>query len=578
MADPFAQLAQQVAAVKSAAPSTEAPAAQSAPVDPFESLAQQVVALKAQSQSAPSNPATGPLPLDIAGWNTGLKMPGWLSRGMAGAGEFAYNQARGAGERLGMMSPQEVAQDQKLDAPLNATTAGKVGKLLGGIGWTAPAMLIPGVNTLVGGALLGSALGATTPTAPGQSALRNAALGAGTGLLGNFIGEHGPGWFSSILARRAQGAVDAAAPYAERDAVLSAAREAGYKVPPTAVRRNVLTTALESLSGKAATRQSAEVVNQGVTDSLVAQDLGLDPKAPISVPALRGARRSAGAVYQQVADALPSFESDQPYREAIAALGQGDPDLAGAYNGFEANTPQAVKDLSTSLAVDTHPGPAAVKMTKALRAASKATFQRYFRSQDPSDLALAQAQRDGAAALEGLIGRRLDEGAANGESTVPRGLAQDWKDARTTIAKSYQAAGALKNGHINAVRLGALLDRGAPMSDGMGLAGRFAQQFGEVARVPKSGPGVSKLAAMLGLAGEGGALYLHSPEAAAVSAATVAAPYAARGAILSDLGQRALATPKYTSAGVTALLRGLKAGSPYLTRLALPALTGGLAK
>lgn len=126
----------------------------------------------------------------------------------------------------------------------------------------------------------------------------------------------------------------------------------------------------------------------------------------------------------------------------------------------------------------------------------------------------------------------------------------------------------MKGGNVSALKLASQLDKGGPSSGGMNVAARFAQQFPEVSRIPKSGAGVSKLAAMLGLAGEGTGLWLHSPEAMVGSAALMGAPYATRGAILSRLGQSALATPKYAP-GLLGTV-GLRALQVSGRRVALP--------
>jgi hypothetical protein len=74
--------------------------------------------------------------------------------------------------------------------------------------------------------------------------------------------------------------------------------------------------------------------------------------------------------------------------------------------------------------------------------------------------------------------------------------------------------------------------------------------------VPKSGAGVSKLAATLGGMTEGAALYAHNPGIAAGGAVAMAAPYATRAAIKSGAGQAMLATPKYGPGAVGTAARG----------------------
>ena len=511
-------------------------------------------ALNKSQPFVPASPTAGGGNFQIGPWDTGLKTPQWLDRGLAGAGEASMNLLRGAGERVGLVSKGQIAQDQKYDAPLNATTAGKVGNIAGGIVDTLPAMFIPGANTLTGGALIGSGLGTLTPTTNNKQLLANVGIGGMGGGLGTVAGNALSKLAGRVLANRASSAASSAAMNSERDAALSAARSAGYRVPPTAIRPNLVNTALESVSGKAATRQGAEATNQSVTNRLVARDLNLPANRPISPTTLKSARKTAGAVYDQVKQAAGTIPSDAQYQSDLQAILGNNSNLATKYPGLGAQVSQKVTDLVKSVNVPSHDGEGVVDLSKFLRAQAKTNFQKAFRGGDPESLELAQAQQKVANSVENLIGRHL-QASNQGQ------LAQQWAGARQLIAKSYQAGAALKGNNVSALKLASQLDKGGPSSGGMDLAARFAQQFPEVSRIPKSGVGVSKLAAMLGMAGEGTGLWLHSPETMAGSAALMAAPYATRAAILSRLGQRALATPKYTpNLAGTLALKALQVG------------------
>ncbi len=114
----------------------------------------------------------------------------------AGLGKAGYDAARGIGQRLRGIMPDAVADAVGLpdeadidavrerDAPLMNTGAGFAGNVAGNIGMAIPAAFVPGANTLVGGALTGAMLGAIQPTATGESAYQNAALG---GVLGGAV-------------------------------------------------------------------------------------------------------------------------------------------------------------------------------------------------------------------------------------------------------------------------------------------------------------------------------------------------------------------------------------------------------
>jgi hypothetical protein len=84
---------------------------------------------------------------------------------------------------------QEAAGKRQLDAPVMGTWGGKVGQLAA----IAPALAVPSVNTYGGAAALGATTGALQPTAAGESRLVNTAIGTGTNLaaqgVGNLLGN-----------------------------------------------------------------------------------------------------------------------------------------------------------------------------------------------------------------------------------------------------------------------------------------------------------------------------------------------------------------------------------------------------
>lgn len=116
-----------------------------------------------------------------------------MQRGLAGAGKFVADTGRGVGQMLGLVDQASVDEAKRLDAPLMNTTAGKVGNFAGAAAGAVPLAMIPGANTLVGASLVGAGVGATQPTATGESRAENAALGAAGGFVGqgaaNLVGR-----------------------------------------------------------------------------------------------------------------------------------------------------------------------------------------------------------------------------------------------------------------------------------------------------------------------------------------------------------------------------------------------------
>lgn len=104
-----------------------------------------------------------------------------FSKFAAGAGKAIYDVGRGVGQLAGVVSEQDVADARKRDEALMNTGAGMAGNIVGNVGMYAPLALVPGANTVAGGALVGAASGALQPTAEGESRLANAAIGGVTG-------------------------------------------------------------------------------------------------------------------------------------------------------------------------------------------------------------------------------------------------------------------------------------------------------------------------------------------------------------------------------------------------------------
>jgi hypothetical protein len=98
----------------------------------------------------------------------------------AGAGKALTDIARGAGQLAGAVSYQDVADSRRMDKPLMATTAGKVGDIAGNVIATAPAAILAG-PTLAGGLAAGAVTGAMQPGTSLREKLLNTGIGAAAG-------------------------------------------------------------------------------------------------------------------------------------------------------------------------------------------------------------------------------------------------------------------------------------------------------------------------------------------------------------------------------------------------------------
>lgn len=100
----------------------------------------------------------------------------------AGAGKAFTDLGRGVGQLAGFVSEKDVDESRKLDQALMQTGAGMAGNITGNVAATLPTMFMPGVNTVTGGAALGTTLGAIGPVGTDESRLKNAAIGGAFGL------------------------------------------------------------------------------------------------------------------------------------------------------------------------------------------------------------------------------------------------------------------------------------------------------------------------------------------------------------------------------------------------------------
>jgi hypothetical protein len=328
---------------------------------------------------------------------------------------------------------------------------------------------------------------------------------------------------------------------APRDAILAEGREKGLVVPPTAINPSAAATAAESVSGKAATRQAAQATNSQGFNAIAREDLGMSSDAPLTRDALEANIKEAGKISGRVAKSGMVDHADPQFQDDLNHIEQMGPNVEGAYPGIGAQANPAVQQLVASLRTPKSADAGDVLGAfKLLNNQAKDNFSAAFgpNGGNPQALQLARAQRAGADALSDLLQRHLD----NGDDPE---LANDWQQSRVQIAKNYTVLNALKGNNVDGMNLAAQLRKDKPLTGGLNLIANWADQFPEVSAVPKSGAGVSKLAAVVGGSGAGGALLFGHPAVAATAAGATMVPYALRKWMLSDSGQDALATPSY---------------------------------
>lgn len=500
----------------------------------------------AQKQFAPQQKAA---PLDpTADMTTGQKV-------LAGVGKGFVDIGRAAGQMLGTVSPEDIAEARKYDKPLMDTKSGMVGNALGTVAAGAvPAMLAPSV---AGAAAVGAGLGALQPTTEDESRLTNTLMGGALGGasqwgLGKLAGMAG----DRLAAATAEGAKKSAQ-NAVRDETLRASQAAGYVVPPSQAGGGVAARVLEGVSGKFKTNQAASIKNQNVTDALARKAVGLAEDQPITREAMQAVRDQAFTKgYAPLANAGP-METDTVFKKALDGIVS---DYQGAARSFPGAVKNDVMERVDSLRTGAFDTGDAMKMTRILRDEANAAYA-------SGDKALGRATKSAANAIEDQIERGLQAAGENGAQYL-----KEFRDARKLMAKAHEVEKAIveAGGQVNARVLGTALQRGKPLSDELRTIGAFANNFKDVAKVPESGFAnpITALDAFgaAGMAGLG---------AGPMSVALPAARVAARAAILGPMqkGMQPSYSPGLLTQITPAMLEELKRrglggllGSGYATQ------------
>ena len=512
-----------------------------------------------QQQEPASNPADGGGRLAPFGIDTGINTPQWLDRTLAGAGKafvdigrgakqaivnYGLNSAPGVGYREAELVADamrtENAKSRAIDAPLMETRAGVAGNIAGSIAATIPALAVPGANTVAGAGAIGAGLGALQPEAEKGETAINAATGGAFGAAAQGVGGKISQWAGQKLAARSANASTAEAQNAVRDATLKASRKVGYVVPPSTANPTAANRVAESISGKAATHQTAAVKNQRITNRLVREELGMSADAPLTKESLNAIRTEEGNVYKAIKNS-GRITVDDAYVDDLSKLSESVDEVAKDFPELNVGANKEINKLVDGLLKDSFDAKSAVELIKQLRKEASSNLS-FAASADPAKRALGTAQREAAGAVEDMMIRHL-------QNTGKGSLAQRFDAARTRIAKTYSVEAALNEGTGNVVasQLGTQLKRGKPLSGRFQTIAKFAQAFPDAAKELKSSPGVSAVDALVG--GIGGI---------AVNPALAALPIGrigVREALLSRAGQAATVTPSYKpgSTGTAAL-------------------------
>lgn len=521
---------------------------------------------KLVDQEAKIDPSAGGGTLQIGPFDTGIKTPEWLDRGLAGVGKAFSDAGLGIQQRLAKASSDmtlpgtasaglagtasgvagrklndllfsdqdrkdreskvvdlrnEVAGRRKLDAPLMDTTAGKIGNFGGNVALVAPTVMIPGANTVAGASVVGAVNGLFQPTVNDRETALNVGLGAAGGAGGQYIANKLPGAITSYTANKQAKVAGNQAATAQKFAAAKAASDLGYVIPPADLNPGVATELLSGLSGKIKTAQTASQRNQTVTDTLAKKALGLPEEVPLTIDALNAIRSKAGQAYEAVSGAgniAPSATYGKALDDAVKPFVSQNASFPGR------KVPAVVDDIM-SLKTEAFDAGDAIQTIKVLRGEADKAYA-------ANDKLAGAAYKKASEALESAIDKHLVD------TNAPAGMLNAYRDARKTIAKTYTVQKALNNetGVVSAPRLAADLAKGKPLSGELLDVAKSATAF------PASMQYLRETPKVLSPLDFGAAMITRDPYAFL----SLGARPLARNALLSGPVQRAALNPGYS--------------------------------
>jgi len=278
---------------------------------------------------------------------------------------------------------------------------------------------------------------------------------------------------------------------APKDKALEAALEAGYQVPPSSVKPNLTNRSLETVAGKASVQQETSLNNAEKTNALARQALKLPPDTPLTPEVAQAVRKEAFQRGYAPLEKAGQISTGKLYRQELDSI-------VSQYQGAARSFPQAVRD-DVSKMVDglrrrSFDAGDAVKMSATLRDDASKSFS-------TGDSALGKAQRAAAEAIENQIERGLGSNPKSAE------LMQNFRDARQLMAKAHTVQDAIQvgTGSVDARKLAAALQGGAPLNGELRVAAEFAKNYPKAVQ-PASmvGSPVNNLRAYASMAGGGG--------------------------------------------------------------------------
>jgi Transglycosylase SLT domain len=314
---------------------------------------------------------------------------------------------------------------------------------------------------MAGGGNLATRIGAGAATGAASTALISPDIqdvGLGAALGGGLpVAAKGAAFVGNALGRMA----GKGAQTPEMVNAITSARDAGYVIPPTQANPTMTNRLLEGFSGKLTTAQNASAKNSEITNGLAAKALGLPAETAITPDLLSNIRKTASASSESIAQ-TGTITPTKSYSDALDKLAETH---LTAAKGFPNAKESPVVALVDSLRSPSFEASSALAKIRELRSAADDAFR-------TGNTDIARASKGAAKALEDAVETHLQD-------IGNPALLNQFRDARTLMAKTYTVEKALNatTGTVDARKLGAMVNKGKPLTDELRQAGEFANRF-----------------------------------------------------------------------------------------------------
>jgi len=302
----------------------------------------------------------------------------------------------------------------------------------------------------------------------------------------------------------------------ERDKTLELGKQAGYVALPSDIGGGKAGRFLEGMSGKLKAEELASSRNQQVTNNLTRKYLSLPEETPLTLETLENARESVYPAYDAVRNTGSiNLGNKNPFSNIVTGVNK----VAGGKNAL-------MQDVPDSYAIDAD---TAIQRLRELRSDGNAYVTSGTNILKPNPKEVLRGKRYLAEA------DKLEKAIENHVTKLGQPeLIEQFRDARRYIAKTFTVQKALNPqlGSVDAKKVAKDLGKGAPITDELSIVGKYATAFPKVNKTVPESPTQLTVADLFS-AGLGGPLF---------GPIRIASRYG----LMSQPGQRLLATPQYT--------------------------------